>query len=59
MLNNYQMKQSVLNYIEQNSDVTKLRTGQTTTWLKLFEKELDEIRKHIQMRILSNYCGIA
>ena len=36
----------VLNYIEQNSDVTKLRGGQITTWLKLLEKDLDEIRKH-------------
>ena len=37
---------SVINYIEQNSDVTKLRGGQTTTWLKLFEKDLEEIRQH-------------
>ena len=38
--------QSVLNYIEQKSDITKLRGGQTTTWLKLFEKDLNETRKH-------------
>ena len=36
---------SVMNYIEQNSDVTKLRGGQIATWLKLFEKDLEEIRK--------------
>ena len=37
---------SVINYIEQNSDVTKLRGGQTTAWLKLLEKDLEEIRQH-------------
>ena len=37
---------SVINYIEQNSDVTKLRGSQTTKWLKLFENDLEEIRKH-------------
>ena len=36
----------VINYIEQNSDVTKLGGGQTTTWLKLLEKDLEEIRQH-------------
>ena len=36
---------SVINYNEQNSFVTKLRESQTTTWLKLFEKDLEEIRK--------------
>ena len=37
---------SVINSIEQNSDVTKLRGGgQTTTWLKLVEKDLEEIRQ--------------
>ena len=49
MLNDYQNEtpeKSVNNYIEQNSDVTKLRGGPTTTWLKLFEKDLVEIRKH-------------
>ena len=30
----------VLNDIEQNSDVTKLREGQTTTLLKLFETHI-------------------
>ena len=33
----------VINYIEQNNDVTKLRGGQTTTWLTLFEKHLEVI----------------
>ena len=36
---------SVINYIEQNSDVTTLWGSQTTTWLKLFKKDLEEIRQ--------------
>ena len=46
---------SVINYIEQNSDVTKLQKGQTTTWLNILEKYFEEIR---QMKILINYCRI-
>ena len=37
---------SVINYIEQDSDVTKLRGGQTRTWLKLLEKDLEEFKQH-------------
>ena len=37
---------SVINNIEQNSDVTKLWGGQTITWLKLLEQDLKEIRQH-------------